>query len=364
MGRLHELAEAGQSIWFDYIQRSLISSGELKRLIDDGVRGVTSNPAIFEQAVTKSTDYDEAVSRLVRDGKGVREIYESIVTGDISLASGLFTGVYAETQGMDGYVSVEVDPRLAYDTGGTVREALRLFSLLARPNVMIKVPATKEGIPAIEELTRRGVNVNATLIFSIRRYEEVAGAYIRGIERRIAEGSGPAGVSSVASFFVSRIDTAVDAVLEEKGLNGLEGRAAVASARLVYSRFKGIFSGRRWESLAAKGARVQRPLWASTGTKNPRYPDTMYVDSLVGAHTVNTLPPKTLGAFLDHGKTTPSIEDDLEDSARVLDEIRACGIDMDAVTARLEEEGVKAFVKSFDTLLDGIAKKSEGAAVR
>ncbi|HPP80946.1 MAG TPA: transaldolase [Deltaproteobacteria bacterium] len=359
MSRLHELARVGQSVWFDYIQRSLISSGELSRLIREGVRGITSNPAIFEKAITQSGDYDVEIAVLAREGKDVLEIYESLVMKDIALACDVFMELYAESRGVDGYVSVEVSPHIAYDADSTVREASRIFELLAKPNVMIKVPATKEGLTAIEELTARGVNVNATLIFSVKRYEEVARAHLRGLQRRLDGGLPLDSTASVASFFVSRIDTAVDAELDRMGMKGLQGKAAIASARLAYARFKELFSGGPWDRLASRGARVQRPLWASTGTKNPGYPDTMYVDNLVGAHTVNTLPPATLGAYIDHGRTAATLETGLSDAEKTMEELEAAGIDLASITARLEEEGVKAFQRSFDTLLEGIGRKRD-----
>lgn len=362
MGKLDDLAAIGQSIWFDYIQRSLISSGEMKRLIDAGVRGVTSNPAIFEKAIAKSNDYDLDIKMLAREGKDALGIYETLVTKDICLAADLFMSVYASTRGLDGYVSLEVVPHMAFDAQATVEEAQRLFAILKRPNVMIKVPATDEGIIAVEELVAHGVNVNVTLIFSLRRYEQAAWAYIKGLERRLSGGKAAFGVASVASFFVSRIDTAVDAELEMRNARGPRGKAAIACSKMVYAKFKEIFSGRTWEPLASRGAVLQRPLWASTSTKNPSYPDTMYVDNLIGPHTINTVPPSTLGAFLDHGAVSSCIERDIDAAREVLSDLAGLGIDLDSITSALEKDGVKAFQLSFDTLMKSIAAKMEEVA--
>ncbi len=360
MGKLHDLAVKGQAIWFDFIQRSLVSSGEMQRLISEGVRGVTSNPTIFEKAVAGSTDYDLAIRALAGDGRSVDEIYEGLVLHDISLTADLFLPVYVQTRGLDGYVSIEVNPALAYDADGTISEAKRLFSLLGRNNVMIKVPATRAGIPTIEALIAQGVNVNVTLLFSVGRYIEAAQAYLAGLEKRLASGGDISAVASVASFFVSRLDTAVDAELQKAGILDLQGRAAIANAKIAYERFKTVFSGDRWERLAGHGARVQRLLWASTGTKNPNYPDTLYVDGLIGPHTVNTLPPATLGAFIDHGKVAPSLDAGIDEAKRHLDRLKSLGIDIDAITARLEDEGVRAFAASFDALMNSIlTKRSE-----
>ena len=307
MGKLHDLADLGQAIWFDYIQRSLISSGELQNLIDQGVRGVTSNPTIFEKAIAGSHDYDDALRRLAKNGKSTQEIYEELVLRDILLTADLFLPVYVSTRGLDGFVSLEVSPKLAYDTDKTVQEGKRLFKALGKPNVMIKVPATDAGIPAVEALIAGGVNVNVTLLFSLSQYVKAAEAYISGLEKYLSAGGDISKIASVASFFVSRVDTSVDAELDKIGNKDLLGKAAIANAKIAYGRFKAIFSGQRWERLAGNGAHVQRVLWASTGTKNPGYSDTLYVDKLIGPHTVNTLPPATLGMFLDHGQVSPSL---------------------------------------------------------
>ncbi len=357
MGKLHDLAVKGQAIWFDFIQRSLVSSGEMQRLISEGVRGVTSNPTIFEKAIAGSTDYDLAIKALAGDGKSVDEIYEALVLHDISLTADLFLPVYVQTRGLDGYVSVEVNPALAYEADGTISEAKRLFSLLGRNNVMIKVPATRAGIPAIEALIAQGVNVNVTLLFSVGRYIEAAEAYLAGLEKRLASGGDLGAVASVASFFVSRLDTAVDTELQKAASLDLQGRAAIANAKIAYERFKTVFSGDRWECLAGHGARVQRLLWASTGTKNPNYPDTLYVNGLIGPHTVNTLPPATLGAFIDHGMVAPALDAGVDEAKRHLDRLKSLDIDIDAITARLEDEGVRAFAASFDALMNSISTK-------
>jgi transaldolase/glucose-6-phosphate isomerase len=399
MTKLHELADLGQAIWLDYIRRSFITSGELKALIEEGLRGVTSNPTIFEKAIAGSTDYDDALRRLVEEGKTVEEIYEALVLEDIQRAADVLRPVYEQTDGADGYVSLEVSPTLASDTEGTVAEARRLFAALERPNVMIKVPATAAGIPAIETLIGEGVNVNVTLMFSLAHYEAVAEAYLAGLEKLAAGGGDPSlrlcsgqatgsgrGVSqvaSVASFFVSRVDTAVDRVLEGMGTPeaaALQGKMAMANAKVAYARFKEVFGGERWERLAAQGARVQRPLWASTSAKNPLYPDTLYVDGLIGPDTVNTVPPATLNAFRDHGTVALTLEagpwaspstllrtsfaEDrlmagLEEVRTPLARLAELGVDLDAITQKLQDDGVAAFAKSFESLMAAMAEKRD-----
>jgi transaldolase/glucose-6-phosphate isomerase len=359
MTKIHELAELGQAIWLDYIRRSFITSGGLQDLINKGVRGVTSNPAIFEKAIAQSDDYDQQMQTLVVDGLDTEAIYEELATADIKMATDLFRPVYEQTNGLDGYVSLEVSPRLAYDTAGTIEEARRYYGELNRPNLMIKVPATAEGIPAVEQLISEGINVNVTLMFSMAHYEAVAYAYIRGLERLAANGGDLSKVASVASFFVSRVDVKLDPQLQKLGADDLVGKIAIANSKLVYQRFKEIFSGERWERLAAQGARVQRPLWASTGTKNPAYPDTIYVDTLIGPHTVNTVPPETLEAFLDHGTVALTVEDRIEETRAQIERLAAVGIDLDQVTEDLQKEGVDKFIAPFDTLLKAIATKRE-----
>jgi transaldolase len=359
MTKIRELAELGQAIWLDYIRRSFITAGGLQDLIDKGVRGVTSNPAIFEKAIAQSDDYDEQIKALVAEDAEPEEIYEALVVDDIKMATDLFRPVYDATDAADGFVSLEVNPKLAYDTHGTVQEACRYFQDLNRPNLMIKVPATKEGLPAVEELISEGVNVNITLMFSMAHYEAVAEAYIRGLEKRAANGGDISRIGSVASFFVSRVDTKVDDLLAANGGTDLQGKIAIANSKVVYRRFTKIFSGPRWQKLADRGARVQRPLWASTGTKNPAYSDVLYVDTLIGPHTVNTLPPDTLEAFLDHGTVEETVLDELPQAHAQLQRLAELGIDLDQATEELQSEGVDKFVAPFDSLLQTIADKRD-----
>ena len=360
MNSLKQLAEQGQSIWLDYIRRDLIRSGELKRLVEeDGLRGVTSNPTIFDKAMSGSTDYDMALRALLADNQHapVGELYERLAIEDIQMAADVLRTVYDETHGDDGYVSLEVSPHLADDTKRTISEAQRLRNAVDRPNVMIKVPATPAGLPAIEELIAKGININVTLMFSMRHYEAVARAYIKGLERC----GNPAGVASVASFFVSRVDTAVDKALEESGnpeAKALAGKIAVANSKLVYRRFLEIFHGEGFAALRQRGARVQRPLWASTGTKNPAYSDVLYVEHLIGPETVNTMPPETIHAFHDHGKVPgATVKQGLEEAEKLLAQLANFGIDLDAITEKLQKDGVAAFKASFDQLMAGLEKK-------
>ncbi|MCZ7543438.1 MAG: bifunctional transaldolase/phosoglucose isomerase [Anaerolineae bacterium] len=355
--RLARLNQLGQSMWYDNIRRALLDSGAMEDLIEAGVSGVTSNPTIFEKAIAGSTDYDPALTALAEAGKSVAQIYETLALEDIRRTADLLRPVYDATDGADGYVSLEVSPTLAHDTDGTVQEARRLFKALGRPNVMIKVPATPEGVPAIETLIGEGVNVNVTLIFSLAQYEAVGQAYIAGVERLAAGGKPPAQVASVASFFVSRVDTAVDRALQDAGETALQGKIAIANAKTAYARFCEIFSGARWDALAGEGARVQRPLWASTGVKNPQYPDTLYVDSLIGPQTVNTAPPATLQAFIDHGTVEPTLEAHLDAARAQLARLGELGIDLEAITQQLQDDGVAAFAESFASLMAGIEAK-------
>src|ERR671921_355483 len=369
--RLVEVMRLGQSIWYDNIRRAMLDAGDLqKKVEEDDLRGVTSNPTIFEKAITGSTDYDEQLGKLVQAGKGVGEIYEDLVVEDISNAADPPKPVYDKTDGLDGYISLEVSPKLAYDTQGTIDEATRLFDRVGRRNVMIKIPASQEGLPAIEESIYRGVNINITMIFSIENYEQVAEAFIKGLERRAAEGKNVDGIASVASFFVSRVDTAIDADLEYKArhasspeekqrLEALCGKAAIANAKLAYEKFKEIFHGPRFAELKAKGAQVQRCLWASTGTKNPNYSDVLYVDNLIGPETVNTVPPATYTAIRDHGVPKVTLEEGIEECNKLFDDLRALGIDIAAVTQKLQEDGLAAFVTSFDTLVESIESKRD-----
>lgn len=363
MSRIKDLAKLGQSIWYDYIRRSFLTSGELKALIDEGLRGETSNPSILEKAIVGSSDYDEDLKVLVADDKSVNDIYEALAFKDIAMAADLFRPLYDKTDGRDGFISLEVSPTLANDTNGTIREARRYFVTLGRPNVMIKVPATRAGIPAITELIGAGVNVNVTLIFGIEQYKAVAGAYIKGLEKLAAEGPSifkghkVNKVASVASFFVSRVDTAVDPQLEKIGNKDLQGKIAVANARIAYDEFRNIFKGKRWKKLADAGARVQRCLWASTSTKNPAYSDTLYVDQLIGPDTVNTVPPATYKNFKDHGKVAVTLTRGVSKARQDVEKLGKLGIDLNAVTRKLLKDGVQQFADSFTTLMAGIEEK-------
>jgi len=356
--RLVALTRFGQSVWIDFISRDALASGELARLVKDGVLGLTSNPAIFEKAIATGKAYDAEIARLAADGCSVPEIYEALALADIRAAADLLRPVYDRTGGLDGYVSLEVSPRLARDTAGTIAEARRLWTAVGRPNLLIKIPGTPEGVPAIREAISSGINVNVTLLFALGAYEAAAWAYIEGFEQRAAQGQDVSQLASVASFFVSRVDTAVDKLLAGKpGGAELRGKAAVANARLAYARFQQIFTGPRWGALARRGARVQRPLWASTSTKDPSYPDTIYVDELIGPHTVNTMPPQTLEAFRDHGKLAETVTQDVAGAQAALAALAAAGVDMDAVVTDLLTAGVKAFADAFDRLEAGLAAK-------
>jgi transaldolase/glucose-6-phosphate isomerase len=361
----------GQSVWLDQMRRSLLNTGELMRLIDnDGLRGLTSNPTIFEKAISGSQDYAEQLALLARAGGSVSHIYEEVVVQDISGAADTFRGVYDASDAGDGFCSLEVSPLLADDTKATIEEAKKLFARVNRPNVMIKVPATPAGLPAIEELIAFGLNINVTLIFAVDVYEKVADAYIKGLERRAAAGQPVDRVGSVASFFVSRIDNMVDKQLsqlaekatddvQKERITVLMGKTAIANAKLAYESFQRIFGSERFAALRAKGAKVQRPLWASTSTKNPSYPDTMYVDTLIGPDTVNTLPPQTLEAFRDHGTVAPTLATGLDEAHRVFEELAGVGIDMKSVTDKLTEEGVKSFSDSFHELIKVIEARHD-----
>lgn len=368
---LRQLQEYGQSVWYDNISRGLIASGELQRLItEEGVRGVTSNPTIFEKAINAGTDYDKEIHAFTTQGKEPGEIMDALTVRDIQLAADLFQPVFQATQGGDGFVSIEVSPTLAADTAQTVAAARRLHRLVNRKNVFVKVPATPAGIPAIEQLLGEGININSTLIFSLERYEAVMNAYLNGLERLARAGKPLGGVASVASFFVSRVDTLVDALLEQRlqattdpGKHAvyqtLLGKAAIANAKQAYQQFLKIFEGPRFEALKRQGARVQRPLWASTSAKNPRYRDVAYVEELIGADTVNTMPQATLLAFRDHGKVRPSLEERPENARMILQRLGEVGIDMRQVTQQLEDEGVRLFEASYEKLLQSLAAKRE-----
>lgn len=357
---LQRLSALGQSVWVDYLSRDSIRGGHLQQLIDEfAVVGATSNPTIFQKAMTSGDAYDEQIAELPDDADAA---FWALAEQDIREACDVFRPVWESSSGRDGYVSLEVDPRLAYDTLTTFREAMRIHGSVERPNLMVKIPATKPGLAAIEDVISKGRSINVTLIFSLRRYEEVAESYVRGIERLVAEGGDPRKVASVASFFVSRIDTEADRRLAEAGAKGLQGKLAIANARLAYRHYLEVFSGPRWEYLADKGARPQRVLWASTSTKNPDYPDTIYVESLIGPDTVNTMPEDTIVAYQDHGRPEPRLQSELAAAERLLGELREAGVDYDDVTDTLEREGVEKFAASFDELMQTLAGKLRATA--
>ena len=356
-------SDHGQSPWLDNLQRGYLTSGTLAALVQRGVRGLTSNPTIFQKAIQGSADYDEQVRSEILKGSTAREAYWELVLQDIHGALDVFSDLYSQSNGTDGFVSVEVDPSLAHDTTGTLSAARLLHERISRPNVLIKIPATQQGLPAIREMIAEGRNVNVTLIFSLSRYQEVMDAYIDGLEQRMASGSPVSNIASVASFFISRVDNEIDKRLDQLGTPSalaLRGTAAVNQARLAYAAFQKSFSGPRWEALAKAGASVQRPLWASTSTKNPSYPDTMYVDQLIGPDTVNTLPDATLEAFSDHGTLCRTIDQNIAISKRQWAELAMNAIDVDEVAAQLEDEGVASFIKSFDELIGVLEDKAVG----
>ncbi|MDX6770295.1 MAG: bifunctional transaldolase/phosoglucose isomerase [Elusimicrobiota bacterium] len=369
---LRDLHRFGVSVWYDYISRSLIASGELARLIaEDGVRGVTSNPAIFEKAIGGSSDYDAAIRRLSKPKQTPQELFEALAVEDIREACDILAPLFAESKGGDGFVSLELPPHMARDARGSGQEAVRLAALVARPNLMVKIPGTVEGLAAFEHATAEGVSVNVTLLFSKDRYAAVLEAYLKGLERRAAAGHDLSRVASVASFFVSRVDTAIDALLEkrpEPEAKALLGKAAIANAKLAYQHYKAVLASPRWKALAAKGAKPQRLLWASTGTKNPAYKDTLYCEELIGLDTVNTMPPATVDAFRAHGMCRPSLEEAVAEAAQAWDALPRFGVDREAVLAKLETEGLDAFSRSFETLMGKLAAKralleAENAAV-
>jgi len=367
---LIELTELGQSIWHDNIERKLITSGELKRLMDeDGLSGVTSNPAIFEKAIVGSELYADQLREVAEAGKSPLEIYEALAIKDIQMAADVLAEVYERTGGKDGFVSLECNPLLASNTQATIEETRRLWRLVDRKNVMIKIPGTPEGIPAIEQATYEGININITLLFSLHAYDQTMEAYIRGLERRAAENKPIDNISSVASFFVSRIDTAVDKELERRiaqttdpdekaKLQSLLGKIAIANAKIAYQKYKKVFHGSRFAAMKRKGAQVQRPLWASTSTKNPVYPDIYYVEALIGPETIDTLPPATLVAFRDHGRARITIEDKLDEERAHLSRLEEVGISLDQVTEHVLAEGVRLFVEPFEKLLKTIESRA------
>jgi transaldolase len=358
--RLYE--EFGQSPWLDNLKRGYITSGELERLRRAGIRGLTSNPTIFQKAIQNSADYDEQFESLSRDDGAVIDDYWALVLQDIHGALDVFAPVYEESEGRDGFVSVEVDPGLAHDTAGTIAAARELHERIDRPNLFVKIPATAEGVPAIRQMISEGRNINVTLIFSLDRYQEVLDAYTEGLEEYASvPGANLARVASVGSFFISRVDTEIDRRLEANGSPealALRGKAAIAQGKLAYQQFADICRSRRWQALAAAGARVQRPLWASTSTKNPAYPDTMYVDQLIGPDTVNTLPEATIEAFTDHGTLARTVDTAVDEAKALWSSLVEYGVDVDDVAATLEREGVASFQKSFSELLDALTTKA------
>jgi transaldolase len=361
---LRMLSALGQSVWIDFLSRESIREGHLKRLIDeDSVVGATSNPTIFQKAMTAGNAYDEQLRKEAGRGANAKETFWALAERDIKDACDLFRPVWDGGAGRDGYVSLEVDPGLAYDTLATYREAIRLHKAVDRPNLMVKIPATKPGLAAIEDVIAKGHSINVTLIFSLQRYADVAESYTRGIERLVAAGGDPSTVASVASFFISRIDTEADRRLDEiGGHDELKGKLAIANAKLAYQHYKAAFAGPRWEYLAGKGATPQRVLWASTSTKNPDYRDTLYVEELIGADTVNTMPEETIRDFQDHGKPAPRLEQGVAQAQRLLDELAAAGVDYDDLTDTLEREGVEKFSASSDELRQALGEKQAALA--
>jgi transaldolase len=358
--KLREIEALGQSIWIDNISRQLLEDGIMARLVEeDGISGVTSNPTIFEKAMGHSDRYDDAFREIIDETQDPQEIFERLAYRDIQEAADLLRPAFERTEGQDGYVSFEVPASVAFDAKKTIEAAQRYKAEIDRPNVLIKVPGTGEGVEAFEELTALGINVNVTLLFAVERYEEIAEAFLKGLERRVEKGESIDRSASVASFFVSRVDSKVDKALQGSGREDLKGKAAIANARIAYESFQRIFSGPRWEALAAKGARVQRPLWASTSTKNPDYPDTLYVDELIGPDTVNTMPDQTIEASRDHATAARTVDKDVKEAHKLIDEVKAAGVDFDRIVQHeLVDEGVKSFSDSYDSLLDSIKGKT------
>jgi transaldolase len=358
--RLHQLADHGQSVWIDFLSRDLLRDGELARMVrEDAVTGVTSNPTIFAKALSAGNAYDEQIAASEGD---VMSVFLALAMRDVTTACDLLRPVWEQTEAGDGYVSIEVDPNLADDTDGTIAQATHFHEAIARPNLLVKIPATDAGVPAIEEMTSRGYAINVTLIFSLTRHHQVAEAYLRGLEGLVASGGDPSRVHSVASFFVSRVDTEADRRLAEIGREDLEGRLAIANAKLAYQQYKALFRGARWEALAARGATPQRCLWASTSVKDPGLRDTLYVEELIGPETISTMPEETIRAFQDHGRLELRLESDLDQAQHLFNKLYAAGIDYDDVVATLEREGIEKFVASVDRLLDGIRAKRDALA--
>ncbi len=356
MTKLHDIAKLGQSLWIDNISRSMITGGKLKSLIDQGLRGQTSNPTIFKQAISTSTDYDARIQQLAESGKSTFEIYDELTIKDVQDAADLFRGVYDSTKGLDGYVSLEINPKLGNELDAQLKEGMRLWQKLNRPNVMIKVPATKNGLGVVEALISQGINVNVTLIFSAEQYQQVVWSYLKGLSHLAQGGGDIKKVHSVASIFVSRIDTSIDKKLEEKSV--LRGKAAVANCEIVYHKFQNSFSGGEFKALKLKGANVQRVLWASTGTKDPQYSDIKYITELIAADTVNTVPDKTLEAVLDHGVAKTAMPGSVAEAQKTIEQLRLLGIDVGMVCNQLLEEGLASFEKSFEELTTSIEEKT------
>jgi transaldolase len=364
INKIKQIQALGQSIWLDSFDREMLDSGKLKNMIEeDGISGITSNPSIFEKAISKSTDYDADIRSLLQKKKNYDALFFSLAVNDIQRACDLFDPIYKKTNGQDGYASIEVSPHLAYDTEGTIRQARELWKSVNRKNVMIKIPATMEGLPAIKKCTSEGINVNITLLFGLPRYEEVAEAYLSGLEERIKLYKPIVHIKSVASFFLSRIDVLLDPVLKARGFDGLEGEVAIASARRAYEIYKNIFYGERFKTLEGKGAKRQFLLWASTSTKNPALSDTKYISALIGPETINTVTPETLAAFRDHGQAASHLEDGVDKATIVLQTLKEANIDIDTVTQRLEDEGIEKFNVAFDDIIESIKKKRTGQTV-
>lgn len=371
MNPLRQIAEFGQEIWLDDIHRDLITSGELKRLIEeDGLCGMTSNPAIFEKAIADSDDYADEIHDLREQGKSTDELCEALMVQDVQMAADVFRELFDQTNGEHGYVSIEVNPNLARDTNATIDEAQRLWKSVNRPNIFIKVPGTREGLPAIEQLVADGINVNVTLLFGLPRYREVATAFLAGLERRVAVGLSVKRIRSVASFFLSRIDALLDPTLErfieQRGrkaafARSLHGQTAIASARIAYQIYEEMFSSPKWQQLATNGAQPQKLLWASTSTKDPNYSDVKYVEALIGPNTVNTLPTKTLDAYRDHGEPAPRLTHKVNDARLVLEQLPEVGLDLDQITQQLEDEGIEKFVKPYESLLETLEHEMANA---
>jgi len=362
---LHQLSRAGVSVWIDYLSRDLLRSGELERMTrEDAIVGVTSNPTIFQKAISSGEAYDKQLPEVLGEERDPKEVFIRLAAKDVGDACDLLRPVWDGSDTKDGYVSIEVDPYLAADTEGTVAEAQRLHELIDQPNLFVKIPATREGLPAIEEMIARGRSINVTLIFSLERYSEVAEAYIRGLERLVEAGGDPSRVASVASFFVSRVDTEADKRLQEiGGSDDLKGTLAVANAKLAYGRYQELFAGERWQALAATGATKQRCLWASTSTKNPAYRDVLYVEELIGPETVNTMPEETIRAFQDHGRVERTLQQGIDEAERILQRFEQAGVDYDDVTRTLEREGVEKFADSFERTLEAIGHEADRLVV-